>query len=93
MQAAATGESASVSTGLVKNEAGSAAFSKMEAAEGTLSLDAFDLDRVLSLGTPLLASGGQACRPSFKDVYHCATYFRVLSIKRKPRKVASDFKL
>ncbi|BDA40363.1 TATA-binding protein-associated factor 172 [Coccomyxa sp. Obi] len=60
MQAAAAGDSDSFSTGPVKVEAGSAASNGMEAAEGTLSLDTFDLDRVLSVGTPLLASGGQA---------------------------------
>lgn len=66
MQATAAGESAYVYTRSIKLEAGLAASSEAETAEGTLSMDAFDLDRVLSTGTPLLASGGQASFTAFK---------------------------
>lgn len=52
---AATGEAA----GVLKPKDGSAAAKGTEAAEGALSLEAFNLERVLQMGTPLLASGGQ----------------------------------
>lgn len=63
MLEAAAGESGVVPMGTTILEAGSAASNKLTAAEGILSLDAFDLDRVLEMGTPLLASGGQASPP------------------------------
>lgn len=43
----------------IKVEDESAATKSREAAEGALSLETFDLERVLQMGTPLLASGGQ----------------------------------
>lgn len=52
---AATGEAA----GALEPKDESAAAKGLEAAEGVLSLEAFDLERVLQMGTPLLASGGQ----------------------------------
>ncbi|KAK9916950.1 hypothetical protein WJX75_009151 [Coccomyxa subellipsoidea] len=52
---AATGEAA----GALEPKDESAAAKGSEAAEGALSLEAFDLERVLQMGTPLLASGGQ----------------------------------
>lgn len=64
---------ASQAGGMVSPKDESGASSSEEPAEGMLSLATFDLERVLQVGTPLLASGGQVCLALFVRL-DCCTF-------------------